>query len=181
MIKTLFVASLLLLVSSFSLLAEEVVDNPFTFKQPAPKISDAFLKQSAQMIKNGDKNVKLFIDKNQEAWDEEQKRQGRDEPSDVWMGCLLYQIDGPKSLDDIDLVHSALVLAGSEREDGKGNYTEKDAHALVDSWDSHQYEVAYKLWKAWNYYAASCYQYVHGGFIVKPAVYQTTYQYALDQ
>jgi hypothetical protein len=155
--------------------------NPLEFKQPMPKVSDAYYAEAIKLEKSGDPDVTLFLAHVRYGWQQQQKREGRDEPADIFIGCQLYQVGGPKALQSIGFAHAVLVIEGQKREDGKGEYTADDAYALRDSWNESQMLVAQKLWLQWQYYAASCYKYTHGGFIVMPEPAAWTTHYAMDR
>ena len=177
MIKMLFAS--LLMLASFAASASEVVVNPYEFRKPLPKIMDQYYKEAITQEKAGNPNVKVFMGKVRAGYEKQQKASKRDEPEDVFFGCVLFQIGGPASLDKVNFAHTIDVLAGAKKPDGS-EYTEQDAKALVGSMNEEQGIILVQLYQRLQYFAYSCYAYTHNGFIVMP---QTTgnLTYALDK
>lgn len=160
--------------------ASEVAVSPFEFQQPMPKLSDQYYKEAIKMEKEGNPNVKFFLEKVRFGYHKQQTESKLNEPEDVFIGCLLYQYGGPQVLDTVNLAHTADVLAGHAKSDGSGEYTEQDAKKLVGSFNQEQGVLLAKLYQDLQYLAYSCYSYTHHGFIVMPTASPTNTQYVKD-
>jgi len=153
------------LLLSFSVASHAAkTEDPFEFKRPVPKVSDQMYKEAVKEYNDGNVNAKLFLDGMRKGWKANEAREGLDEPEDIFMGCVLFQVGGMKALNEINFDHTARVLAGGPKEDGTGNYGETDAKNLVQSWNEDQKATAVRLYVFMEEYGEDCYRLVHQGF-----------------
>lgn len=139
----------------------------FDFKQPEPKTSDRMYTELVAAVAKGDPDATRFYLPTHMHFLEAEKAQGLDEPEDVYVGCVLYQVGGLKALHSIDFNNAVSVIEGLDKPDNSGKYTAEDSKNLVNSWNKEQTITAWKLWYEFGKtYAPACYSYIHHGFIV---------------
>lgn len=152
MFKSIIIAALMLL--SFSASAQD--DPRFAFQNPDQKVATQMYNAAVNNVANGDRDIDWLIALLNKAY----AGAHPNEPSDVYLSCVLYQLGGPEKIKDIHPV-ALMKLVDTDLPKAK---------ATVAAFNEQQSITYAKLSARLPYYGASCDMLVHHGFIVMPGV-----------